>query len=161
MRVENLNPGPDQEAAIAVTKAQRPESAERQHHHRPVGSRPHKCTWKRSCGLPSKEATNNGPPATTQTCLAYLKGMAREGLKEWRQLWGSIPQKGREYFVHFRLMPDKILQTDNRTLISTITQLRTGHGYFNSYPSKTPTSYVKTEDAATAAHLRKHQHTSS
>jgi hypothetical protein len=39
--------------------------------------------------------------------------------------------------------PDKIFQTDNRTLISTVTQLRTGHGYFNSHLSKIPTSNVE------------------
>ena len=32
---------------------------------------------------------------------------------------------------------------DNRSLISTITQLRTGHGYFNSYLQIIPTSYVE------------------
>jgi len=55
--------------------------------------------------------------------------------------WGNIPD--REYYGHFRLKPDKIFQTDNRTLISTVTQLRTGHGYFNSYLSKIPTSDVE------------------
>jgi hypothetical protein len=63
--------------------------------------------------------------------------------EEWRQWWDTIPQKGREYHGHFRMKPDKIFQTDNRILISTITQLRTGHGYFNSYLSKIPTSNVE------------------
>jgi hypothetical protein len=53
------------------------------------------------------------------------------------------PQKGREYFGHFPSKPDKIFQTYNWTLISTATQLRTGHGYFNRYLSKIPTSNVE------------------
>jgi len=52
--------------------------------------------------LPSrlaKKATNNGHPASTQASLTYLKHMDREKMKkEWRQWWGSISQKGREYY---------------------------------------------------------------
>jgi len=44
-------------------------------------------------------------------------------------------------------MPDKAFQTDNWTLISIVTQLRTGNGYFNrysnSYLSKPLTSNVR------------------
>jgi hypothetical protein len=82
--------------------------------------------------------------------------MARGTMKkEWRQWWNSVPQKGREYFGHLRSKPDKNFQTDNRTLISTVTRLRTGHGYFNSYLSKIPTSNaedtgrITTTDAST------------
>ena len=64
-------------------------------------------------------------------------------IEEWQQWWDNIPQKGREYYGHFRLKPDKIFQTDNRILISTVIQLRTGHGYFNSYLSKIPTSDIE------------------
>jgi len=53
------------------------------------------------------------------------------------------PERKRIYYGHFRMKPDKIFQTDNRILISTVTQLRTGHGYFNSYLSKIPTSDVE------------------
>ena len=116
----------------------------------------------------AKKATNNGPPASTQTSLAYLKRMACDKMKkEWQQWWGIISQKGREYYRHFRLKPDKIFQKDNRMLISTVTQPRTGHGYFNSYLSKIPTSNVEDKGCScsgappqTPAHLilRCHQH---
>jgi len=45
-------------------------------------------------------------------------------------------------FWTFRVKPDKIFEMDNRSLISTITQLRTGHGYFNNYLQRIPTSHI-------------------
>ena len=83
----------------------------------------------------AKKATSNGPPASIQTSLAYLKRMACDEMKkEWRKWWDSTPQKRRGYYGQFRLKPYKIFQTDNRTLISTVTQLRTSHGYLNQNP---------------------------
>jgi len=75
-------------------------------------------------------------------------------MKEWRQWRDSIPQKEREYYGHFRSKPDKIFQTDNRTLISTAAQLRTGQ-------AKSPPATPKTEGAAAAAYHHIHRHTSS
>ncbi len=80
----------------------------------------------------------------TKTSLAYLKRMARSRMREeWRRWWDTTEQKGHEYFGQFRVKPDKIFEMDNRSLISTVTQLRTGHGYFNSYLQRIPTSHVE------------------
>jgi hypothetical protein len=54
-------------------------------------------------------------------------------LREWRTTWEVMPNKGRNYTGTFRQRPDEIFQTNNRQLISTVTQLRTSVGYFKSY----------------------------
>jgi len=88
----------------------------------------------------AKEATKQKPRTATKTSLAYLKRMARLRMREeWRRWWDTTEQKGHEYFGQFRGKPDKIFEMDIRSLISTVTQLRTGHGYFNSYLQRIPT----------------------
>ena len=57
---------------------------------------------------------------------------------------GFRPAERTEYYGPFRLKPDKIFRANNRALNSTVTQLRTGHGYFNSYLYKIPTNNTMT-----------------
>jgi len=61
---------------------------------------------------------------------------------------------------HFRVKLDQIFQTDQRSLISTVTQLRTGHGYFNSYLSRISPATSRTKGATTTAHPHRHRHIS-
>jgi len=87
---------------------------------RPVGSRPHKCAWKRSCGLPGKEATPRLDPDLS--CLPEAYGM-REDEEGMAAVVGLNPP-GRKRILW-------TLPLEAR-LISTVTQLRTGHGYFTA-----------------------------
>ena len=85
----------------------------------------------------AKLATTQKPPTFFHTSLSYLKRVVRAKMvMEWKEWWDSIPQEGTEYLGGFRLKPDMVLETDNRVLVSTVTQLRTGYGYFNGYLSK-------------------------
>ena len=63
--------------------------------------------------------------------------------EKWRRWWDTTEQKGHEYFGQFRVKPDKSFEIDNRSQISTVTQLRTGHGYFNSYLQRIHTSQIE------------------
>ena len=82
----------------------------------------------------AKLATTKRPPATFRTSISYLKRVARAKMvSEWKEWRDSTLQKGTQYFGPFRTKPNIIFRTNNRALIPTVTQLRTGHGYFNSY----------------------------
>jgi hypothetical protein len=52
------------------------------------------------------------------------------------------PAKGKKYVGAFRTKPDNIFTCGNRQFISTVTQLKTGHGYFRSHLYKIPTLSV-------------------
>ena len=54
-------------------------------------------------------------------------------VQDWEKWWENLKGKGKEYHGPFRRKPDKIFQSNQRSVVSTTIQLRTGHGYFKSY----------------------------
>ena len=52
------------------------------------------------------------------------------------------PAMGKNYLGTFCSKPDNIFTSGNRQFASTVTHLRTGHGYFRSYLYKIPTNSV-------------------
>jgi hypothetical protein len=61
-------------------------------------------------------------------------------IHEWKLKWEEMPHKGKSSSGMFRRRPDEIFRTNNRQLISTVTQLRTDVGYFKRYLFKYPTT---------------------
>ena len=59
-------------------------------------------------------------------------------IEEWKDWWLKHPNKGHEYSGPFLSKPNALFKTGNRLLIATAVQLRTSHGYFNSYLHKIP-----------------------
>jgi ribonuclease HI len=93
----------------------------------------------------AKKATTRPQPSMYHTSLSYLKRAARSQMvEEWRQWWYSVPNKGKGYSGEFRVKTDKFFNSGNRKIISTITQLRTTHGYLRSYLSKIPNNNIDT-----------------
>jgi ribonuclease HI len=91
----------------------------------------------------AKKATLEKPPTYYHTSLSYLKRVTRAAkMQEWGDWWMRHPAKGKNYVGTFRTKPDQIFTSGNRQFNSTVTQLRTGHGYFRSYLYKIPTNSV-------------------
>jgi hypothetical protein len=61
--------------------------------------------------------------------------------REWQHAW-EARNKGKHYSGRFQKKPDSFFFTNNRKLVSAITQLRTGHGHFNSYLHGIPSADV-------------------
>jgi hypothetical protein len=91
----------------------------------------------------AKEAARKRPRNFTPTLtMSFLKRAARaEMVREWQHTWESRP-KGTNYTGPFKKKPDQFFFTGNRKLVSAITQLRTGHGYFNSYFHGIPSAEI-------------------
>src|SRR5690554_5944647 len=65
--------------------------------------------------------------------LSYIGRATKERkVKDWQTQWESQKQS-RNFTGSFRHLPDALLLNNNRRLVSTMSQLRTEHGYFNSY----------------------------
>ena len=84
----------------------------------------------------AKEATDLEPALETTT-LAKLHRQLRERLKtEWTREWASKPMTGR-YAIADRIPPSTAgshaFRTLDRHTLGTVTQTRTGHGYFGEY----------------------------
>ena len=84
----------------------------------------------------AKEATDL-EPITDTTTLAKLHRQLRERLKtEWISEWANKPMTGR-YAIADRIPPSvagsHAFRTLTRHTLGTVTQARTGHGYFGEY----------------------------
>jgi hypothetical protein len=80
--------------------------------------------------------------ASRFTTLSYIKRAAREKMfREWQHAW-EARNKGKHYSGRFKKKPDSFFFSNNRKLVSAITQLRTGHGHFNSYLHGIPSADV-------------------
>jgi hypothetical protein len=60
--------------------------------------------------------------------------------KEWHDHWTAKNESDKAYAGPFRLKPDTIMATNERQLVSSALQLRTGHGYFKDYLSNIPSN---------------------
>jgi ribonuclease HI len=142
-RLTSLRPGPGQTTAITVARISR-QLAKRELSlwvqwvpgHTAVDGN------EKADGL-AKEAARKRPRNFTPTLtMSFLKRAARaEMVREWQHTWESR-HKGTNYSGLFKKKPDQFFFTGNRKLISAITQLRTGHGYFNSYLHGIPSAEV-------------------
>jgi hypothetical protein len=91
----------------------------------------------------AKNSTLEKPPTYYNTFLSYLKRVTPAAkMQELGDWWMPYPGKGKTYVGPFCTTPDNIFTCGNRQFISTVTQLRTGHGYFRSYLYKIPTNLV-------------------
>ena len=132
MKIRTRKPGPGQEISIAFAHISTELTAL-------------KCTlmWP---GMKSRRTrqTGNNPTATCHLPDMYIleDGERMEGMVGLRPternpvLW-SFPHETRQIF-----------RTNNRALISTVTQLRTGHGYFDSYLYKIPTNNTPSDQCS-------------
>ena len=59
-------------------------------------------------------------------------------IDDWYGHWTEKNQTDRAYAGPFRLKPNTIMDTNDRQLVSSALQLRTGHGYFKSYLANIP-----------------------
>ena len=80
---------------------------------------------------------------TPTTSIAWIRRQARASRFEmWQDTW-STAEKGHSYLGELRLKLDAAIATNKRFDTATIVQLRTGHGYFNSYLATTKSSAHK------------------
>lgn len=83
--------------------------------------------------LLAKEAAERPALAPLFTSLSFLKRKAKEAqIKNWLELWKSS-HHGKSYSGSPRATVRKVVATFPRKVAATITQLRIGHGHFNSY----------------------------
>jgi len=91
----------------------------------------------------AKEGASKANKSSPYTSIAFLKRRIKElSLKEWEEQWKKTIRKGKTYQGQPNLKRSKALDLLPRSITSTITQLRTGHGYFNSYLVRIPNSGV-------------------
>ena len=90
-------------------------------------------------GFKASAIPGDNPPVT----LAWIRRQAKATrLELWQSVWNTA-DKGRSYQGEPRLKLDAPLRHTHRFDSSTIVQLRTGHGYFNSYLSSMKSSARK------------------
>jgi len=96
----------------------------------------------------AKEGAKEGSIANKSspyTSIAFLKRRVKElCLIEWNNQWQKN-KKGKSYMGTPNLRRPKPLDLLPRNMTSTIVQLRTGHGYFNSYLVRIPSSGILLE----------------
>ena len=91
----------------------------------------------------AKQGTTLQPTEQTTTTLAWLKRQVRaQRIEEWTHHWHTT-HNGSSYEGEPRLKLDDPLKLLPRFETSTIVQLRTGHGYFNSYLATKSTARTK------------------
>jgi hypothetical protein len=61
-------------------------------------------------------------------------------ISDWYEYWTTKNLSDKAYAGPFRLKPDAIMATNERQLVSSAIQLRTGHGYFKDYLSNIPSN---------------------
>jgi ribonuclease HI len=89
----------------------------------------------------AKHATTLRPPAYATTSLSYIKKQAKAAMtREWHDHWTRKNLSDKAYAGPFRTKPDTVMTTNDRQLVSSAIQLRTGHGYFKDYLSNIPSS---------------------
>ena len=91
-----------------------------------------------------KEAAKKLVPSPYNSYSFIKRNIRQRSLIEWQKQW----QKNRprpNYANTISLKRNKILQSLPRRINSSITQLRTGHGYFNNYLYKIPNSGILTK----------------
>ena len=132
MRSSDLRTGPGQAAAIAVNESAR--KLQRK------GIKLHVEWVPGHEGVAGNEASDKVAGEATDlpqifgtTTLSYIGRATKERkVKDWKTRWES-QKRSRNFTGSFRHLPDALLLNNNRRLVSTMSQLRTGHGYFNSY----------------------------
>jgi ribonuclease HI len=145
-RASHLRPRPGQELAIRILKAttalrdlQCKTTVQWVPGHTEISGN------DRADRLAKTAAQDPNQPAHPKTTIPYLKRRSKAARKsEWASIWDSYTSTGTHYEGSLRFKPDIHFASNNRQLISTITQLRTGHGYFNSYLHRIPTTNTKT-----------------
>jgi ribonuclease HI len=92
----------------------------------------------------AKTGSQLTPKTATPVSLAWLRRQARATrIHQWKKAW-STKLKGRSYHDEPRLNLDEPIPSLHRYDSSTIVQLRTGHGYFNSYLASVKSTAQKT-----------------
>ena len=145
-RISNLKPAPGQDTALEIA------SISKQLHQ--LDSSLH-IQWvpghfdvegNEQADQLAKEATQITTTQHTTSTISFLKRVCREAMKrEWKTVWESkTTNRGRHYDGFFKHKPDQIFATNNRQLVSAVTQLRTGHGYFRNYLYKIPNNQINT-----------------
>ena len=145
-RISTLKPAPGQAAAITVAKV----SKLLQEHNITLTIQ-----WvpghtdvegNEKADQLAKAATQESTSQHSTSTLSYLKRICREKMiEEWEKDWRSKKlERGRRYGGPFKRKPDVIFETNNRQLVSAVTQLRTGHGYFKPYLYKRNTPGITT-----------------
>jgi ribonuclease HI len=132
MRSSHLRTGPGQAAAIAVNESAR--KLQRK------GIKLHVEWVPGHEGVAGNEASDKVAGEATDlphifgtTTLSYIGRATKERkVKHWKTRW-EAQKRSRNFTGSFRHLPDALLLNNNRRLVSTMSQLRTGHGYFNSY----------------------------
>ena len=94
----------------------------------------------------AKAAANTKSSKQYMVTNSFIKAKLKEGHKdEWEDYWRNSGNTGKNYKGPFKTKPDKTFQNNNKNYVATVTQLRTGCGYFNSYLSMNPKCEVKTK----------------
>ena len=94
----------------------------------------------------AKKATESNTLISGIISLSHIKAAARGARNcEWEATWIKEHAEFREYHNTYKRTPDDIFLTNNRILISTVTQLRSGHGHFNSYLTINPNNNVDSD----------------
>ena len=90
----------------------------------------------------AKEAAKKADRRSPNLSLSYLKRRAKEMVtEEWNIAWRHL-NHGKSYRGSPQANINKIMAQLPKQVISAITQLKTGHGFFNSYLAKIPNSGV-------------------
>ena len=75
----------------------------------------------------------------------------------WKTDWEAT-HHGRSFAGHFTHFPDPFLKVNKRQFVSTISQLRTGHGYFNTYLARVSTERAEQEGCSCGAEQQTPDH---
>src|SRR2546421_3268071 len=90
----------------------------------------------------AKEAAKKADRRSPNLSLSYLKRRVKEMVtEEWNIAWRHL-NHGKSYRGSPQANINKIMAQLPKQVISAITQLKTGHGFFNSYLAKIPNSGV-------------------
>jgi ribonuclease HI len=159
-RVPSLQPGPRQDVAIAIASiATQLQDRDISLQIQWVPGHLHVPGNEHSDQL-AKAATKEKQAFHFDTSISHVRRAAKARIiREWRTKWEEMPNKGKNYSGTFRQRPDEIFRTNNRQLISTVTQLRTGVGILRAISSTYPTTPATTPCAtATGGYKQEVRH---
>jgi ribonuclease HI len=106
----------------------------------------------------AKEAAGKPSLRPLFTSLSFLKRKVKETQAlEWAELWRTSCH-GKSYRGSPTTSLRKIIATFDRAVASTITQLRTGHGHFNTYLVRIPSSGVVSQRCGCGASHQSPEH---